>query len=73
MIYDSKNTSINEDEFRKSIISDFRALFFLVTFLWGELIEDVCRTSSDYKACIDALRADPKSSSINKKKVCHVF
>ncbi|WMV51434.1 hypothetical protein MTR67_044819 [Solanum verrucosum] len=39
----------------------------LVTFSSGDLIEDVCRTSSDFKVCIDSLRADPKSSSADKK------
>ncbi|KAK4724768.1 hypothetical protein R3W88_027547 [Solanum pinnatisectum] len=44
-------------------------IFFLslVTFSLGDLIEDVCQRSSDFKVCIDALRADPKSSSTDKK------
>ncbi|XP_049387848.1 cell wall / vacuolar inhibitor of fructosidase 1-like [Solanum stenotomum] len=38
-----------------------------------DLIEDVCRTSSDFKVCIDALRADPKSSSADKKGLVHIL
>ncbi|KAG5582474.1 hypothetical protein H5410_053101 [Solanum commersonii] len=37
------------------------------------LIEDVCRTSSDFKVCINALRADPKSFSADKKGLVRIL
>uniref|UniRef100_M1D9N0 Pectinesterase inhibitor n=1 Tax=Solanum tuberosum TaxID=4113 RepID=M1D9N0_SOLTU len=32
-----------------------------------------CRTSSDFKICVDSLRADPKSSSADKKGLVHIL
>ncbi|KAK4724769.1 hypothetical protein R3W88_027548 [Solanum pinnatisectum] len=51
----------------------FMLFFSLVTLSSGDLIEDVCRTSSDFKVCIDALRKDPKSSSADKKGLVHIL
>ncbi|KAG5630340.1 hypothetical protein H5410_002057 [Solanum commersonii] len=51
----------------KALIVMFMLFLSLVTYLSGDLIEDVCRTSRYFKVCIDALRSDPKSSSADKK------
>lgn len=40
----------------------------LVTFSSRDLIEYVCRTSKDFKLCMDSLRADPKNTSALKKR-----
>ncbi|KAK4737314.1 hypothetical protein R3W88_001011 [Solanum pinnatisectum] len=49
----------------KALPEIFMIFFSFVTLY---LIEDVCQMSSDFKVCIDALRADPKSSSADKKR-----
>ncbi|KAG5582267.1 hypothetical protein H5410_052894 [Solanum commersonii] len=67
-LHDIEN--ICENEFRKNINSDFLYLSFslsLVTLSLGNLIEDVCQTSSNFKICNDSLRADPKSFFVDKK------
>uniref|UniRef100_M1DV11 Pectinmethylesterase inhibitor 2 n=1 Tax=Solanum tuberosum TaxID=4113 RepID=M1DV11_SOLTU len=45
----------------------------LVTYSSGDLIEDVCRTSNNFKVCTIALRTDPKSSSADKKGLVHIL
>ncbi|XP_075106833.1 pectinesterase inhibitor-like [Nicotiana tabacum] len=39
----------------------------------GDLIEDVCRNSNNYKFCVKALRADPKSSSAVQKGLTRIM
>ncbi|XP_049387847.1 cell wall / vacuolar inhibitor of fructosidase 2-like [Solanum stenotomum] len=57
----------------KALTVIFMLFFSFVTFSSGDLIEDVCRTSSDFKVCINALRADPKSSSADKKGLVRIL
>ncbi|XP_033511010.1 pectinesterase inhibitor-like [Nicotiana tomentosiformis] len=39
----------------------------------GDLIDDVCRKSSDYKLCVESLRANPKSSSADQKGLTRIM
>ncbi|TMW82007.1 hypothetical protein EJD97_007093 [Solanum chilense] len=59
--------------FVKALSLIFMLFLFFVTFSSGDLIEDVCRRSSDYKTCIDALRADHRSSSADKKGLARIL
>ncbi|KAK4724695.1 hypothetical protein R3W88_027474 [Solanum pinnatisectum] len=57
----------------KILIVIFFISLSLVTFSSGNLIEDVCRTSSNFKICIDSLRADLKSFFVDKKDLVHIL
>ncbi|XP_059295375.1 cell wall / vacuolar inhibitor of fructosidase 2-like [Lycium ferocissimum] len=45
----------------------------LITFSSGDLIDDICRKSSDFKVCTDSLRTDPKSSSADEKGLVRIL
>ncbi|KAK6803071.1 hypothetical protein RDI58_000855 [Solanum bulbocastanum] len=57
----------------KALIVLFMLFLSLITYSSGDLIEDVCRTSRNFKVCIDALRSDPKSSSADKKGLVRIL
>ncbi|XP_070042532.1 putative invertase inhibitor [Nicotiana tomentosiformis] len=57
---------------RTSIVIFFIFLS-LVAHSSGDLIEDVCKKSTDYKLCVSSLRADPRSSSADKKGLVRIM
>ncbi|XP_060178240.1 pectinesterase inhibitor-like [Lycium barbarum] len=57
---------------RKLIVIFFISLS-LITFSSGDLIDDVCRKSRDFKVCTTSLRADPKSSSADEKGLIRIL
>ncbi|XP_060178243.1 pectinesterase inhibitor-like [Lycium barbarum] len=57
----------------KTLIVIFFIFLSLVTFSSGDLIDDVCRTSANFKVCVSALRADPKSSSADKRGLVRIL
>nr|XP_009764005.1 PREDICTED: putative invertase inhibitor [Nicotiana sylvestris] len=57
---------------RTSIVIFFFFLSF-VAHSSGDLIEDICKKSTDYKLCVSSLRADPKSSSADKKGLVRIM
>ncbi|KAK4724367.1 hypothetical protein R3W88_027146 [Solanum pinnatisectum] len=57
---------------RTFIVIFFVSLFF-VSHSSGDLIDNICKKTSDYKLCVDSLIADPKSSSADKKGLAHIM
>ncbi|XP_015165069.1 cell wall / vacuolar inhibitor of fructosidase 2-like [Solanum tuberosum] len=57
----------------KALTVIFMLFFSLVTFSSGDLIVDVCQTSSNFKVCVNALRADPQSPSADKKGLVRIL
>uniref|UniRef100_M1DDW9 Invertase inhibitor n=1 Tax=Solanum tuberosum TaxID=4113 RepID=M1DDW9_SOLTU len=57
----------------KMLIVIFFVSLFFVARSYGDLIDDVCKKSDDYKLCVNSLRADPRSSSADKKGLAHIM
>ncbi|KAG5582458.1 hypothetical protein H5410_053085 [Solanum commersonii] len=57
----------------KTLIVIFFISLLLITLSSGDLIEDVCRTSNNFKLCNESLRAVPKSYSADKKGLVRIL
>nr|XP_009788876.1 PREDICTED: pectinesterase inhibitor-like [Nicotiana sylvestris] len=57
---------------RTSIVIFFILLSF-ANHSFGDLIEDVCKNSSDYKLCVNTLRANPKSAFADHKGLTRIM